>query len=40
VPLYVEDWDLVFRLFNVCQDWEIDAKKLQLRETLMARRRA
>ncbi len=40
VPLYVEDWDLVFRLFNVCQDWEIDAKKLQLHETLMARRRA
>jgi predicted nucleotidyltransferase len=40
VPLYVEDWDLVFRLFNVCQDWEIDARKLQLHETLVARWRA
>ncbi len=40
VPLYVEDWDLVFRLFNVCQDWEIDARKLQLHEILVARWRA
>ncbi|MCC6020942.1 MAG: nucleotidyltransferase domain-containing protein [Thermoproteaceae archaeon] len=37
IPLHVGDWDLVFRLFNVCQDWEIDARKLQLHETLMAR---
>ena len=36
-PLHVEDWDLVFRLFNVCQDWEIDARKLQLHEALVAR---
>jgi hypothetical protein len=36
----VEDWDLVLRLFNVCQDWEIDAKKLQLHEALAARWRA
>lgn len=37
VPLYVEDWDLVFRFFNVCQDWEIDARKLQIHEILLGR---
>ena len=40
LPLHVEDWDLVFRLFNICQDWEIDARKLQLHEILVARWRA
>ncbi|MEZ0319694.1 MAG: nucleotidyltransferase domain-containing protein [Pyrobaculum sp.] len=30
VPLYVADWDEVFRIFNICQDFLIDAKKLDL----------
>ncbi len=37
VPLYVENWDLVFPIFNICQDWETDARKLKLHETLVAR---
>lgn len=33
VPLYVADWDEVFRIFNICQDFLIDAKKLDLYHT-------
>jgi len=35
IPLYVEDIDYVLRIFNVCQDWYIDYKKLGLHEALL-----
>lgn len=35
VPLYVADWDDVYRYFNVCQDQQIDSKKLRLLETAL-----
>jgi len=33
MPLYVADWDEVYRYFNVCQDQQIDSRKLRLIET-------
>ena len=35
VPLYVADWDEVYRYFNVCQDQQIDSRKLKLLETAL-----
>ncbi|MGC9118673.1 MAG: nucleotidyltransferase domain-containing protein, partial [Thermoproteus sp.] len=35
VPLYVADWDEVYRYFNICQDQQIDSRKLALLETAL-----
>ena len=36
VPLYVEDLDYVLRIFNICQDWYIDYRKLGIHEAVRA----
>lgn len=35
IPLYVADWDEVYRYFNICQDQQIDSRKLKLLETAL-----
>ena len=35
VPPYVPDWDEVYGFFNVCQDQQIDTRKLKLLETAL-----
>ncbi|RFA95047.1 nucleotidyltransferase domain-containing protein [Pyrobaculum aerophilum] len=35
VPLYVADWDEVYKYFNICQDQQIDSRKLRLLETAL-----
>lgn len=35
IPLYVSDWDQVFRIFNICLDQQMDARKLNTLETAL-----
>jgi len=37
IPLYVGDWDEVFRLFNICLDHQIDTRKLSTLEIAIAK---
>ena len=35
VPLHVDDLDYVLRIYNICQDWYADYRKLDLHEAAL-----